>query len=107
MSDKSIDKEKGTTENFTAVANDRYHFDASDLDRVQRRLKQRHVQMYVQQTLLYLSLTSLLAQDCGKFHFFGRLMLVTHRPCRLLEPLELACSLVPERHWAVLVLWGH
>jgi amino acid permease len=24
----------------------KYHFDASDLDRVQRRLKQRHVQMY-------------------------------------------------------------
>ena len=26
---------------------DRYHFDLSDLDRVQRRLKQRHVQMFV------------------------------------------------------------
>ena len=25
----------------------RYHFDQSDLDRVQRRLKQRHVQMFV------------------------------------------------------------
>ncbi|KAF8498527.1 general amino acid permease 1 [Russula emetica] len=28
-----------------ARGNDRYHFDQSDLDRVQRRLKQRHVQM--------------------------------------------------------------
>jgi yeast amino acid transporter len=30
-----------------ARGNDRYHFDQSDLDRVQRRLKQRHVQMFV------------------------------------------------------------
>lgn len=29
------------------VAPDRYRFDQSDLDRVQRRLKQRHVQMFV------------------------------------------------------------
>jgi amino acid permease len=28
-------------------ADDRYHFDQSELDRVQRRLKQRHVQMCV------------------------------------------------------------
>lgn len=27
------------------VADERYHFDAADLDGVQRRLKQRHVQM--------------------------------------------------------------
>jgi amino acid transporter len=30
-----------------ARENDRYHFDQSELDRVQRRLKQRHVQMFV------------------------------------------------------------
>lgn len=29
------------------AANSRYYFDQSDLDRVQRRLKQRHVQMFV------------------------------------------------------------
>lgn len=30
-----------------ARGNDRYYFEQSDLDRVQRRLKQRHVQMFV------------------------------------------------------------
>jgi amino acid permease len=30
-----------------ARGNDRYHFNQSDLDQVQRRLKQRHVQMFV------------------------------------------------------------
>jgi hypothetical protein len=34
-------------ERYVAPAEDRYHFDQSDLDRVQRRLKQRHVQMSV------------------------------------------------------------
>lgn len=29
------------------VTDERYHFDDADLDRVQRRLKQRHVQMCV------------------------------------------------------------
>ena len=29
------------------VEDERYHFDAADLDRVQRKLKQRHVQMWV------------------------------------------------------------
>ena len=32
---------------YLATTDDRYHFDQSDLDRVQRRLKQRHVQMFV------------------------------------------------------------
>lgn len=31
----------------TVTADDRFHFQQSDLDRVQRRLKQRHVQMFV------------------------------------------------------------
>jgi hypothetical protein len=35
------------TEAYPPVADERYHFDAGDLDRVQRKLKQRHVQMYV------------------------------------------------------------
>ena len=42
--------EKGPTElehEHVASADDRYHFNKSDLDRVQRRLKQRHVQMFV------------------------------------------------------------
>jgi amino acid transporter len=38
------DSEKGDT---FAVADERYHFDASELDRVQRKLKQRHVQLFV------------------------------------------------------------
>jgi amino acid transporter len=36
--------EKGI-EDYHVVSDDRYRFDAADLDRVQRRLKQRHVQM--------------------------------------------------------------
>ena len=32
---------------ITTPGDDRYHFDQSDLDRVQRRLKQRHLQMHV------------------------------------------------------------
>jgi hypothetical protein len=34
-------------EQYVAPASDRYHFHQSDFDRVQRRLKQRHVQMSV------------------------------------------------------------
>jgi amino acid transporter len=40
--------EKGTfPTRYVASADDRYCFEQSDLDRVQRRLKQRHVQMCV------------------------------------------------------------
>lgn len=39
------DSEKGVHSDNLAVADERYHFDASELDRVQRKLKQRHVQM--------------------------------------------------------------
>lgn len=35
----------GTNAYTTPADDDRYHFDAHDLDKVQRRLKQRHVQM--------------------------------------------------------------
>lgn len=42
--------EKGNTS--TESGDDRYHFDQSELDRVQRRLKQRHVQMFVRLCLL-------------------------------------------------------
>jgi hypothetical protein len=44
--DKDSTLEQGPTD-FVVQADERYHFDAADLDRVQRRLKQRHVQMYV------------------------------------------------------------
>ncbi|KAI0305792.1 general amino acid permease 1 [Multifurca ochricompacta] len=37
--------EKGAPEQYVAPTDDRYRFSQSDLDRVQRRLKQRHVQM--------------------------------------------------------------
>jgi len=40
--------EKGSpAAQYAAPADNRHHFDQSDLDRVQRRLKQRHVQMFV------------------------------------------------------------
>lgn len=37
--------EKGGTNDYVVHADKQFHFDAADLDRVQRRLKQRHVQM--------------------------------------------------------------
>ncbi|KAI5122499.1 hypothetical protein M0805_001407 [Coniferiporia weirii] len=55
-SDKaSLEKGLGlsATTHAAVVADERFHFDDADLDRVQRRLKQRHVQMYVPQLLLY------------------------------------------------------
>jgi len=41
---KESDSQLGT-QAFAVQANPKFHFDAHDLDRVQRRLKQRHVQM--------------------------------------------------------------
>ncbi|KZP04956.1 general amino acid permease 1 [Athelia psychrophila] len=42
----ALDAEKSSTgEHFAVTADSKHHFDAADLDRVQRRLKQRHVQM--------------------------------------------------------------
>jgi amino acid transporter len=38
---------KAAADGYLVTTDDRYHFDQSDLDRVQRRLKQRHVQMFV------------------------------------------------------------
>ena len=44
----SHDNDKGISSTaHVKPGNDRHHFDLSDLDRVQRRLKQRHVQMFV------------------------------------------------------------
>lgn len=37
--------EKGDAPEFAVVTDKNFHFDEHDLDRVQRRLKQRHVQM--------------------------------------------------------------
>lgn len=45
--EKSLENGPDGPEDFVVRADDRYHFDAADLDRVQRRLQQRHVQMYV------------------------------------------------------------
>lgn len=45
LKDDKVDSEKATA-GVVVTADARYHFDAADLDRVQRRLKQRHVQMY-------------------------------------------------------------
>ena len=37
--------EKGGTHDYVVQTDSKFHFNAADLDRVQRRLKQRHVQM--------------------------------------------------------------
>jgi len=51
--DKALHSEKGPEPAYAVQADDRYHFDRSELDRVQRRLKQRHVQMYVSSIVFY------------------------------------------------------
>ena len=44
--DHTSSLEKGVVHDYVTTQTDsRYHFDAADLDRVQRRLKQRHIQM--------------------------------------------------------------
>ncbi|OJT02950.1 Dicarboxylic amino acid permease [Trametes pubescens] len=44
--DQTSSVEKGVVHDYVVTdADNRYHFDAADLDRVQRKLKQRHVQM--------------------------------------------------------------
>ena len=44
--DQTSSLEKGAVHDYVVQQTDpRYHFDAADLDRVQRKLKQRHVQM--------------------------------------------------------------
>ena len=44
--DQTSSLEKGPVQDYVVQQTDnRYHFDAADLDRVQRKLKQRHVQM--------------------------------------------------------------
>ena len=48
--------EKGKEE-FVVQANARYQFDMHDLDQVQRKLKQRHVQMIAVSTLGHVSLS--------------------------------------------------
>ena len=47
--DRKSDSEKGADDNKHSPAYDdsQYHFVEHDLDRVQRRLKQRHIQMFV------------------------------------------------------------
>ncbi|KAJ7580196.1 general APC amino acid permease [Mycena floridula] len=49
MSEPQLSDEK--SEKGSIAADPRYHFDAHDLDRVQRRLKQRHVQMCIAGTI--------------------------------------------------------
>ena len=44
--DQGSSLEKGAVHDYVVQHTDnKYHFDAADLDRVQRKLKQRHVQM--------------------------------------------------------------
>ena len=46
--------EKGAIHNYVVDrTDDRYHFDPADLDRVQRKLKQRHVQMIAVSSSFY------------------------------------------------------
>ena len=44
--------EKNAASDYVVQADDRYRFDIHDLDQVQRRLKQRHVQMIAVSTAL-------------------------------------------------------
>lgn len=46
-SDDIVHDQQHESPKYAVVEDERYRFDAADLDRVQRRLKQRHVQMYV------------------------------------------------------------
>lgn len=43
--DNSSSVEKGPADEYVVQADSKFQFDAADLDHVQRRLKQRHVQM--------------------------------------------------------------
>jgi hypothetical protein len=45
LNGKSFNGKSLHVEHYAVAADERYHFDAADLDQVQRRLKQRHVQM--------------------------------------------------------------
>lgn len=52
--------EKGGVHDYVVQQTDaRYHFDVADLDRVQRKLNQRHVQMIAVSALTHLSPTAL------------------------------------------------
>lgn len=86
--------EKAGTNDYVVHADSRHHFDAADLDRVQRRLKQRHVQMIA---VSHSSLPPL----------FIILRLMLSSPVRLLVLLELVFSWVLEVLCEVLVLWAH
>lgn len=54
----SVISEEREPDTLSNSRDGRYHFDAADLDRVQRRLKQPHVQMY-----LYLSMSDVCPTD--------------------------------------------
>lgn len=61
--------EHEVSHDYVVSGDDRFQFDASDLDQVQRRLKQRHVQMCVLEFLFSLMNRSLIMgcpQDCRK-----------------------------------------
>jgi hypothetical protein len=105
--------EKGPTElDQVAPADDRYHFDKSDLDRVQRRLKQRHVQMLAL-FIFHMNVAhpvdiSSVAQDCCPC---PPLVVDCSRSLtiffRLRGPLERACSLGLGLPCMVRVPWVH
>ena len=58
--DEAGSLEKNQPEDFVVTADERYRFDVHDLDQVQRRLKQRHVQMIAVSTSLSFSSSFLL-----------------------------------------------
>lgn len=109
--DKTL--EKGPTERIEP-ADDRYHFDQSDLDRVQRRLKQRHVQMFVLCFFLaHMSIahrvdTLSIVQDCCSCPplVVGYSQSLTIS-LRSRGPLGRVCSLGLGRPFRVQVLWAH
>lgn len=60
----SASLEKGASKEYVARADDKYHFDEHDLDGVQRKLKQRHVQMIAVSIDLIRLLSRLYSSPC-------------------------------------------
>jgi hypothetical protein len=90
-SEKGLDNtETGHAHNHI-VADTKYRFDASDLDYVQRRLNQRHVQMYVVSlpSRSWLRTEGTASQDCCSMSFVLTLRHRIDAIGRSLAPSEL------------------
>ncbi len=94
------------------AADDRFHFESSDLDRVQRRLKQRHVQMYVSFAYytfiiprIYRSCATQDRRECLLLAIMGlRVLIIAYR---LRGRLGQVYSSGQVLRFVVRVLWAH